>query len=105
MVRKEWQNKKRKNCKSHTVFFTQSEFKELLKAIKGPRSSITGFIKQSSLHAARNSPGVDKTTLGQVRGAFFEAFNLIEGICKEEQKQVLQQFINLEQKVLKLLCH
>ncbi len=102
-VRKEWQYQKRKECKSYTVFFTHPEHKAITYALKGPRRSVTAFIKQSALQIVRNSPGVDKMTIGQVREAFFEAYNSIEAIGEEEPTEVLKQFINLEQKVLSLL--
>ncbi len=105
--RKEWQIQKRKECKSYTVFFAPSEYKDLISTLKGPKMSVTAFIKQSALQIARNSRGVDKITAGQIREAFFETYNLIEAIgvtTKEEQLiEVLARFVNMEQKVLNLL--
>lgn len=107
-VRKEWQKQKRKECKSYTILFTPLEHKALINALKGPRKSVTAFIKQSALQIAKSSHGVDKMTIGQVREAFFEAHNSIEGMdieTKEEQLTgVLQRFINLEKKILNFLC-
>lgn len=107
LVRKEWQKQKRKECKSYTILLMPSEHKALVNALKDSRRGVTAFIKQSALQVARDSPGVDKMTIGQVRGAFFETYNLIEGMdtaTKEEQHiEVLQRLINLEQKILNLL--
>lgn len=105
LVRKDWQNQKRKKCKSYTIFFNSSEYKDLLNALKGSKRSVTAFIKQSALQVARSSSGVDKKTIGQVREAFFEAYNSIEAIdIKDKQlTEVLQRFIHLEQKILNLL--
>jgi hypothetical protein len=108
LVRKEWQKQKRKECKSYTVFFTPSEHKALTYALKGSRRSVTAFIKQSALQVARNSSGVDKMTVGQVREAFFETYNSIKALdtaTKEKHlSEALERFINLEQKILNLLC-
>ncbi|MGF2412752.1 hypothetical protein [Ferruginibacter sp.] len=107
-VRKEWQYQKRKKCKSYTVFFTHPEHKALINALKYPKSSVTAFIKLSALQMAKSSSRVDKITMGQVREAFFEAYNSIEMIdinTKEKQLiEILERFVNLEQKILSLLC-
>lgn len=91
-----WQQQKRKVSKSYTVLFTQTEYKEIAQAAKDRHASITIYIKQSALHRARRSQGIDTITIGKVREAFFEAYNTIE-----EAQQT--QFIHLENKILTLL--
>lgn len=103
-VRKEWQKQKRKECKSYTVFFTPTEYKAVLKALKDTKRSVTTFIKQSALQIAKSSSGVDKITVGKVREVFFEAYDLIEAMDIRTKEEQLEQFVLLEQKILNLLC-
>lgn len=98
IVRKEWQQQKRKASKSYTVLFTQAEYKEIATIAKGKNNSITGFIKQSALQNTRNNQEIDAITIGKVREAFFEAYNAIE-----DNEYIESLFITLEQKILNLL--
>jgi len=66
--------------------------------MRNKHTSITGFIKQSALHKARNSQGIDAITIGKVREVFFEAYNVIE-----DNEYIESLFITLEQKILNLL--
>lgn len=104
LVRKEWQKAKRKESKGYTIFLSPAEHTEVLRAMKHGTASVTSFIKQSALHAARNSHSVDRVMVGKIREAFFEAYNAIEGKGQAmHSAPLLSELALLEKKILALL--
>jgi hypothetical protein len=101
LVRKEWRKQQRKEQKSYAIFFTPSEQKQVKMTADKKGKSITRFIKDSVLHTAYGGAGIDKTTVGNIREAFFICYH---SIAEDEKIElVLQKLDALEQKVMKLI--
>lgn len=101
LVRKEWRRQQRKEQKSYAIFFTPAEQKQVKATADKKGKSITRFVKDSALLAAYGGAGIDNTTKGNIREAFFICYHSIE----EDQRTelVLQKLDTLEQKVMKLI--
>lgn len=108
-VRKGYKRAKRLQCKSYTIFLTDTELKIVGPAAKMQQYSITGFIKEAALSYSNGRGITNKKNIGALREAAMLHYNTIEILHEEKQLPqriasiLLQEIITIETGILKLL--
>lgn len=102
--KKNWNRIKLQEYKGFTIHYNQKELKVIKEAAEKYNTSITNFIKQSSL---ANKPNlVDPIAVGEIRELlalhFFFLQTLVEEdrLTSEQADQMLNKITNLEKEVL-----
>lgn len=102
--KKNWNRIKLQEYKRLTIHYNQKELKVIKKAAEKYNTSITNFIKQSSL---ANKPNlVDPVAVGEIRELlalhffFLQSFVEEDRLTSEQADQMLNKITNLEKEVL-----